>query len=169
MKTRLIFLVLLFVVLALNTPVAAQSVTVKVTGFDTGNFPTVRAFISVTDASGHAIQTLSRDAFKMVEDGRDAPIIAVSASQEPIHVGLVIDHSGSMGQENKLSDARIAASAFVDEMRAGRSIHLDVRRHDRSFARFYQRSHPAQERDRANQHSRRDGVLRRGLQLRAQV
>jgi len=118
MKTRLVFLVLLFVVLALNTPVAAQSVTVKVTGFDIGAFPTVRAFISVTDASGHAIQTLSRDAFKMAEDGRDAPVVAVSASQEPIHVGLVIDHSGSMGQENKLPDAKIAASAFVDEMRA---------------------------------------------------
>ena len=91
---------------------------VKITGFDAGNFPQVRAFVSVTDSNGRALQTLGKDAFKIVEDGRDVELVAINASQDPIHFGLLIDRSGSMSQQNKLSDARIAASAFVDELRS---------------------------------------------------
>ena len=117
MKIRTSILILL-VALALAAPVAAQAVTVKIFGFDAGSFPRVRAFVSVTDESGRAVVALQKEAFKIVEDERNAEIVAVNVSQDPIHVGLVIDHSGSMGQQNKLPDAIVAANAFVDEMRA---------------------------------------------------
>ena len=109
---------LLLLLLAFAVPVAAQAVTVKIFGFDAGSFPRVRAFVSVTDERGRAVVALQKEAFKIVEDERDAQIVAVNASQDPIHVGLVIDHSGSMNEQNKLQDAKTAASAFVDEMRA---------------------------------------------------
>lgn len=101
-------------------PAGAQdSGVVKINGFDAGRFPQVRAFVSVTDASGRALQALNKDDFKIVEDGRAAEIVAIDASQDPIHVGLLIDHSGSMATPiTKLTDAQAAANSFVDEMRA---------------------------------------------------
>lgn len=117
MKLRIPILFLLCV-FALAAPVAAQAVTVKLFGFDAAKFPTVRAFVSVTDSAGKAITLLKQESFKIVEDGRDAKIVALNVSNEPIYVGLVIDHSGSMGEQNKLRDALTAANAFVDEMRA---------------------------------------------------
>ena len=103
--------------LTLSAPVAAQNAVVRITGFDATQFPTVRAFVSVTDANGRALQALPRDAFQLTEDGRTATVLAINASQDPIHVGLVLDHSGSMDAQAKLNDAQIAASAFADEMR----------------------------------------------------
>ncbi len=119
MKSAIRILVLLGVLLC-AIPAAAQTpVTVKIFGFDAGKFPTVRAFVSVTDANGRAIQALKQEQFKLVEDGRNAEIVAINVSNDPIHVGMLIDHSGSMGQPtSKLNDARTAASAFVDQMRA---------------------------------------------------
>jgi len=119
MKSRICILVLLLVIVCV-LPITAQTpVTVKIFGFDAGTFPTVRAFVSVTDANGRAIQALKKEQFKLVEDGRNAEIVAINVSNDPIHVGLLIDHSGSMGQPlAKLTDARTAASSFVDQMRA---------------------------------------------------
>jgi len=117
MKIRIIVLALLLGVL-FATPIAAQSATVKLFGFDAGKFPTVRAFVSVTDSSGRAVTLLKPESFKVVEDGRDAQVLAINVSSEPIYVGLVIDHSGSMNDQNKLRDALVAARAFADEMRA---------------------------------------------------
>ena len=65
MKIRTSILILL-VALALAAPVAAQAVTVKIFGFDAGSFPRVRAFVSVTDASGRAVVALQKEAFKIV-------------------------------------------------------------------------------------------------------
>lgn len=117
MRIRMVILILL-IAFAFAAPVAAQSVTVKLFGFDAGKFPTVRAFVSVTDSSGRAVTLLKQESFKVLEDGRDARVLALNVSSEPIYVGLVIDRSGSMNDQNKLRDALVASRAFVDEMRA---------------------------------------------------
>ncbi|HZQ08541.1 MAG TPA: VWA domain-containing protein [Anaerolineae bacterium] len=88
----------------------------KLFGFDAGNFPEVRAFVSVTDAEGKPIQALPIESFKIQEDGKDARIIRINTNTEPIHVGLLIDHSGSMSG-GKLEAAKSAAEAFVEQMR----------------------------------------------------
>jgi hypothetical protein len=98
---------LLLLLLAFAVPVAAQAVTVKIFGFDAGSFPRVRAFVSVTDERGRAVVALQKEAFKIVEDERDAQIVAVNASQDPIHVGLVIDHSGSMTSRTSCKTPRL--------------------------------------------------------------
>ncbi len=100
--------------------VNAQSgnVEVKSFGFDAAAFPQVRAFVSVTDAQGKPIQTLRVENFLVEEDGARTDIIAINTSDEPIHVGLLIDHSSSMSG-GKLEDAKRAADAFVSQMRAG--------------------------------------------------
>ncbi|GIL15530.1 MAG: hypothetical protein BroJett039_07030 [Chloroflexota bacterium] len=98
--------------------VAAQAgIQARATGFDSAQFPRVRAFVSITDAQDKPIQALPKENFKIQEDGRDAEIIAINTSTDPIYVGLVIDHSGSMSG-NKLPDAQIAAIAFVEQLRA---------------------------------------------------
>ncbi|OQY99219.1 MAG: hypothetical protein B6D41_01690 [Chloroflexi bacterium UTCFX4] len=97
---------------------AAQAgIQARATGFDPAQFPRVRAFVSITDAQGKPVQALPQENFKIQEDGRDAEIIAINISTDPIYVGLVIDHSSSMAGA-KLPDAKTAAIAFVEQLRA---------------------------------------------------
>lgn len=96
----------------------SSSTEVRATGFDPAQFPQVRAFVSITDAQGRPVQTLPKENFKIQEDGRDAEIVAINTSTDPIFVGLLIDHSGSM-EGSKLPDAQAAAIAFIEQMRPG--------------------------------------------------
>lgn len=56
----------------------------------------VRLNASVFDASGHSIQTLTRDAFTVYEDGVRQNIAGFSHEDLPVSLGILIDSSGSM-------------------------------------------------------------------------
>lgn len=116
MKKRFL-LVVLGLVFGLTTSVFAQTLTVRITGFDTTNFPRVRAFVSVTDPSGRVLETLRQESFGLAEDGQTAKILAVTTSNASLRVGLLIDRSGSMQTDNRWRDAATAADVFIDAMR----------------------------------------------------
>lgn len=118
--------VMLIVAVSAAREVSAQTVLAQILGFDASKFPQVRAFVSVTDKNGHAIQQLKQADFAAREDGQPMKVLAVDASDEAIHVGLVIDHSGSMADQGKLADAQTAATAFVREMRSQDEAFLSV-------------------------------------------
>jgi Ca-activated chloride channel family protein len=66
---------------------------------------------TVRDHAGHTVTELQRDDFTVFEDGKPQPIRLFRHENTPVTVGLVIDHSGSMGE--KLADVTAAAQAFV--------------------------------------------------------
>jgi len=73
--------------------------------------------VTVTDRRGAVIAGLTRDDFEIVEDGRRQTIASFARGDEgvealPLHLGLLFDTSGSMGEDIKL--ARSAAIRFLN-------------------------------------------------------
>jgi Ca-activated chloride channel homolog len=79
--------------------------------------------VAVSDAAGAPIQNLKQSNFSVFENGKPQKIESFNfASNLPISVGVLIDHSGSM--EKRMEDAKQAASKFF------RSI---IQKNDRAF------------------------------------
>ncbi len=67
--------------------------------------------VSVTDASGNFISGLSLRDFRVYEDGRLQTLTSFREGDTPVTVGLIVDHSRSMGP--KLDEVATAVSAFA--------------------------------------------------------
>ena len=92
-------------------PVAGQQATFRA-GIDLVNLG-----ITVSDRRGDFITNLRAEDFEVIEDGRKQTITYFargdqSPSAPPLHVGLLFDTSGSMGEDIRL--ARSAAVRFLN-------------------------------------------------------
>lgn len=67
--------------------------------------------VSVTDASGNFISGLSQRNFRVYEDGRLQTLTSFREGDTPVTVGLIVDHSRSMGP--KLAEVATAVAAFA--------------------------------------------------------
>ena len=67
--------------------------------------------VNVTDAKGNAVLGLSEQAFRVYEDGRLQKIALFQQGDTPITVGLIVDHSRSMGSQ--LPEVADAVSSFA--------------------------------------------------------
>ena len=73
--------------------------------------------VTVTDRRGSHVSDLTQDDFEIIEDGRTQTITHFARGDEvtsapPLHLGLLFDTSGSMGEDIKLS--RSAAVRFLN-------------------------------------------------------
>ncbi len=71
---------------------------------------------TVTDAQGRYVHKLSRNDFRILEDGREQAINIFSVEETPFAAAILLDTSGSM--ESRVSLARAAAIRFLDGLRA---------------------------------------------------
>jgi VWFA-related protein len=69
--------------------------------------------VSVKDPAGGFVSGLTKDQFKVFDNGREVPITVFEAGDIPVTVGLVVDNSGSM--RAKKPDVVTAALTFVTE------------------------------------------------------
>jgi len=67
--------------------------------------------VSVTDTRGNFVPGLSREDFRVHEDNHPREIALFEHEDTPATVGLLVDHSGSMG--SKLPDIATAVSGFT--------------------------------------------------------
>ena len=67
--------------------------------------------VRVTGADGDFVSGLAQERFRVYEDGRRQPITLFRQEDTPVTVGLVVDHSRSMGP--KLPGVAAAVSAFA--------------------------------------------------------
>ena len=67
--------------------------------------------VSVTDASGNFVSGLTSQNFHVYEDGKPQRITLFEPEDLPVTVGLIVDHSRSMGP--KLSAVTAAVSSFA--------------------------------------------------------
>ncbi len=67
--------------------------------------------VNVTDAKGNAVLGLSDQDFRVYEDGRLQKIALFQQGDAPITVGLIVDHSRSMGTQ--LPEVADAVSSFA--------------------------------------------------------
>ena len=68
--------------------------------------------VRVTGADGDFISGLTQEQFQVYEDGRRQPITIFRQEDTPVTVGLIVDHSRSMGP--KLAGVAAAVSAFAE-------------------------------------------------------
>jgi VWFA-related protein len=106
--------VCLAIVIALSAagaPVRGQQATFRA-GIDL-----VQMGVTVTDRNGEFIGDLTRDDFELLEDGKKQMLTYFASGNEgtiPLHVGLLFDTSGSMGEDINL--ARSAAVRFLNTL-----------------------------------------------------
>jgi Ca-activated chloride channel homolog len=93
-----------------GTPHSAQS-TSKVQGTISVETTLVVLPVRVTGANGDFVSGLAQEQFRVYEDGRRQPITLFRQEDTPVTVGLVVDHSRSMGP--KLPGVSAAVSAFA--------------------------------------------------------
>ena len=62
--------------------------------------------VTVADAADHPITTLSRDRFRVLEDGVEQTITSFSQEDGPVSLGIVFDTSGSM--KNRIDTSLVA-------------------------------------------------------------
>lgn len=67
--------------------------------------------VSVTDANGNFISGLNEQDFRVYEDGKLQRVTSFQEGDTPVTVGLIVDHSRSMGP--KLPEVAAAVSAFA--------------------------------------------------------
>ena len=119
----LVGLLLVFALLfraGFTPPLAHSDSQVRVTQVDTSAYPQVSLYTSVSDPSGRLRTDLARSDFQIVEDGAAVDLSGfVGAGGSAISTALVIDHSGSMADAEKMAGARKAADAFVSLLRPG--------------------------------------------------
>ena len=69
--------------------------------------------VSVKDPAGGFVTGLTRDQFKIFDNGKEQPIQVFEAGDIPVTVGLIVDNSASM--RNKKPEVVTAALTFVTE------------------------------------------------------
>ena len=89
--------------------VAAQGVVFK------GSVEMVPLTVTVTDAGGRYVRGLTDRDFAVFEDGVQQPLSFFAGDQVPLDVVLLVDTSGSMGQN--LALIRQAASGLIRQLR----------------------------------------------------
>jgi VWFA-related protein len=117
---------LLSLVFSSASTVFAQSDTqVRITQVDNSQFPTVTLYVSVTNSTGEPVG-VDPATIQISENGEAMQIVDARGGgqgdqgiAEPLTTMLVIDISGSMDKNNKLTAAKDAAKAYVNQMRAG--------------------------------------------------
>ena len=75
----------------------------------------VELYTTVLDKAGRPVAGLSRDAFRIFEDGVEQRLSRFETVADlPIHVGVLLDNSGSM--RNALAQTRLAALSFFRQI-----------------------------------------------------
>ncbi len=98
----------------------AAGAQVRITQVDNSKFPQVTLYISVTDANGEPL-AVDPSQIRISENGVVMKPEKVSGSGDigSLTTLLVMDVSGSMNNAGKLSAAKAAAQAYIDQMRPG--------------------------------------------------
>lgn len=82
--------------------------------------------VTVTDRKGNVVAGLAKDDFEVVEDGKAQSVEFFApgdgGSAPPMHLGLLVDASGSMQQDMKLAQG--AAIKFVNRLPAAEDVTL---------------------------------------------
>lgn len=113
-------ILVLALVLSVPVPVGAQQPTFRA-GIDLVNFG-----VTVTDRRGNFITNLTLEDFEVIEEGSRQALKVFARGDEAdaldMHVGLLFDTSGSMGEDLRLS--RSAAIKFLNTLKEAKDMTL---------------------------------------------
>ena len=97
--------------------------TVVVTGASQQEFPEIAVQFEVRRPDGSFLLDATRDEFRVTEDGKDVKVLDFQAPRTreaiPTTIVLVVDHSGSMEQENRIGGLKAAVASFLEKLPEG--------------------------------------------------
>ncbi len=125
MKTMMRGLLVALAVLLSIAPLGLASAQVdganiRITQVDNSHFPRVIVYVSVTDAAGEPLN-VNPNNIQVRENGQIMQLDQINGSGDigPLTTMLVMDVSGSMYDAGKMTAAKAAARAYVEQMRPG--------------------------------------------------
>ncbi len=121
LRLHLVSLALLLCFAPFHTAIAQGDGTqIRITQVDNSRFPQVTVYVSVTNAAGDPLG-VNPNKIQVFENGQlmQPGQISQSGGIGPLTTLLVMDVSGSMYDAGKLTAAKAAANAYVDQMRPG--------------------------------------------------
>jgi Ca-activated chloride channel family protein len=83
----------------------------------------VEVYATVTTPDGRPVVNLTREDFRVAEEGQPREVAAFAAGEFPLSVAMAIDRSWSMAGA-PLEQARAAARSFIDELRPSDEVML---------------------------------------------
>jgi VWFA-related protein len=105
---------------------ASDGTTVVVTGASQQDFPRISVQFEVRRPDGSFLRDATRDEFRLVEEGKEVKVLEFQAPQTkeriPTTIVLVVDHSGSMEQENRIEGLKDAVALFLERMPEGSKV-----------------------------------------------
>lgn len=122
-KAAMIAAFVLLAGLASSAALAGEPASAQITQFDLGNFPIVKAYVSVLDGDGKPVRGLSRVNAALVENGAQMSIDSMAVTgtggdREPLSLAIVLDRSKSMSGE-KMERAKESVLRFISLMEPG--------------------------------------------------
>ena len=112
-----------------SAPAAASEgddATVLVTGSSESTFPEISVDFEVKRPDGSFLLDATKADFRVKEDGRDVPILRFDAptarEARPTTVVLVVDHSKSMEEEDRIGGLKRAVQTFLKGLPAGSKV-----------------------------------------------
>jgi len=114
-----------FALIILSTTLSicfAQSAafTINIISVDSDSFPSVNAYVSISDAQGFPITGLDSSAFKLSEENQPVTNFTVTPhknTEQPLAIVLVMDTSGSMAG-SPIKNSLEAAKSFISTLMA---------------------------------------------------
>jgi len=114
---------ILVVLAGLGILAGADGPSVVVTQPDESKFPEITVYFEVKKSDGSFVLDAKREEFRVAEDGQDRPILRFEAPESTevrsTTVVLVVDHSGSMNQEDRIGGLKRAVATFLDGLPPG--------------------------------------------------
>ncbi|WP_165232912.1 vWA domain-containing protein [Aquisphaera insulae] len=105
---------------------AVGETEVVITGASQQAFPRIAVQFEVKKPDGTYLLDARRENFRVTEEGKDVKVLEFQAPQTreavPTTVVLVVDHSGSMAQENRIGGLREAVASFLEKLPEGSRI-----------------------------------------------
>ncbi len=127
--TTLVFLLSSLWPLAVVSAQGEEEPQIRITQVDNSNFPNVTVYVSVTNAAGEPVG-IDPSTIEIRENGEVMQSVNMQGGGEvggeaiPVTTMLVMDISGSMDKNDKLTAAKEAAKSYVSQMRSGDQVGL---------------------------------------------
>jgi Ca-activated chloride channel family protein len=103
--------------------VSSSDSTVVVTGASQQEFPRIAVQFEVRQPDGSFLLDATREDFRVTEDEKDVQVLDFQAPRTiqaiPTTIVLVVDHSGSMEQENRIGSLKEAVASFLQKLPEG--------------------------------------------------
>jgi len=97
-----------------------DGVGARITYVDDTQFPDITVYLAVNDSEGEPAFGLDQDNFTLYEDSAEVAITDFTAAGgQAATVLLIIDHSGSMDDDDKMAGASQAANTFIKQLQSG--------------------------------------------------